>query len=97
MAEMTQNEYLMYKGKPLVKCGKELYYGSMADKYIIQIEIVESKEIDGVDTPTKLNIRLMYTDEDIRLKDRIVKTSEKDSLFRAIEIGSIWLERALSK
>lgn len=97
MAEMTQNEYLMYKGKPLVKCGKELYYGSMADKYIIQIEIVESKEIDGVDTPTKLSIRLMYTDEDIRLKDRIVKTSEKDSLFRAIEIGSIWLERALSK
>lgn len=97
MAEVTQNEYLLYKGKPLVKCGKELYYGSMADKYIIHIEIVESKDVDGVDTPTKLAVRLMYTDEDIRLKDRIIKTSEKDSLFRAIEIGSIWLERALSK
>lgn len=30
------------------------------------------------------------------MKDRIVKKSEKNSLWSAMDIGSIWLSRALS-
>ena len=31
-------EYLLYKGKPLVRCGNVLYYGNMTDKYVIKME-----------------------------------------------------------
>ena len=36
------------------------------------------------------------TDPSIKSRDRIVKKSEKDSLYTAIDIAVVWLERALS-
>ena len=29
---IMENNYLTYKGRPLVRCGNEMYYGSMSDK-----------------------------------------------------------------
>ena len=34
MAE--KSPFLMYKGRPLVRSGNTLYYGSMAEKYVIR-------------------------------------------------------------
>ncbi|MDR1564787.1 MAG: hypothetical protein LBS74_07510 [Oscillospiraceae bacterium] len=96
MAEATTKEQLLYKGRPLLRCGNEIYYGNMTDKYIVHIVILSSKRVNDLDVPNQLSVQLMYTDPDIRLKDRIVKTSEKEGLYRALEIGTIWLERALS-
>ena len=33
----------MYKGKPLVRCGDVIYYGSMKDKYVIKMEVKTKK------------------------------------------------------
>ena len=33
---------------------------------------------------------------DLKGRDRVVKRSEKDSLYAAIDIASVWLDRALS-
>ena len=44
---MGKSEYLTYKGKPLVRCGKTLYYGSMADKYVIKMDVKDTKKIGG--------------------------------------------------
>jgi hypothetical protein len=41
-------------------------------------------------------IQLQYTDPEISSKDRVVKSAERDGLYDAMELGSIWLERALS-
>lgn len=93
MAENT--EFLTYKGHPLVRCGDTLYYGSMADKYIVMMKILSSKKVDDLDVADKVSIQLMYTDDEMRAKDRIVKTSEKEGLYNAMDLGAIWLERAL--
>ena len=38
---------------------------------------------------------LQLTDPDLKSRDRVLKKSEKDSLYAAMDIGSIWLQRAL--
>ena len=95
MAENTP--FLMYKGRPLVRSGNVLYYGSMAEKYVIVMQVLSTKEENGMNMAEKVQIQLMLTDEEIRMKDRIVKKSEKIGLYNAMDIGSIWLERALNE
>ena len=99
MAEkkVKKNEFLMYKGKPLVRCGNIIYYGNMSDKYVIMMQILDTVKKNDMDVANKVLIQLMYTDPDLRAKDRIVKKSEKDGLYNAIDIASIWLERALAE
>ena len=95
MAESTP--FLMYKGRPLVRSGNTLYYGSMAEKYVIVMQILSTKEENGMQMAEKIQIQLMLTDPEVRMKDRIVKKSEKIGLSNAMDIGSIWLERALNE
>ncbi len=89
------NEFLTYKGHPLVRSGDTLYYGSMADKYIVMLKILSSKTVDDLEIADRVSIQLMHTDDEMRAKDRIVKTSEKEGLYNAMDLGAIWLERAL--
>lgn len=95
MAENTP--FLMYKGRPLVRSGNTLYYGSMAEKYVIVMQILSTKEENGMQMADKIQIQLMLTDPEVRMKDRIAKKSEKVGLYNAMDIGSIWLERALNE
>ena len=95
MADNTP--FLMYKGRPLVRSGNILYYGSMAEKYVIVMQILSTKDENDMKMAEKIQVQLMATDPDIRMKDRIVKKSEKTGLYNAMDIGSIWLERALKK
>ncbi len=89
--------FLMYKGRPLVRSGNTLYYGSMAEEYVIMMQILSTKDANDMTMAEKIQIQLMATDPDIRMKDRIIKKSEKVGLYNAMDIGSIWLERALNK
>ncbi len=87
---------LEYKGHPLRRKDNMIYYGSMADKYIILLTLREGETVDDLELPTKVSIQLQLTDPDLRSRDRVVKRSEKDSLYAAMDIGAIWLERALA-
>ena len=87
---------LEYKGHPLRRKDNLIYYGSMADKYIIMLQVLESKKENDVETSTKVAFQLQLTDPDLKSRDRVVRKSEKDSLFAAMDVASVWLERALS-
>lgn len=87
---------LEYKGHPLQRKDNIIYYGSFADKYIIMLQILETKKVKDLDVASKVSVQLQLTDPDIRSRDRIVKKSEKDSLYAAIDVAAVWLERALS-
>lgn len=86
-----------YKGRPLVRCGDVLYYGSMKDKYVIKMEIKSKKKVGTLDVADKVSIQLMYTDPTIRSRKQIVKSSEKNGLYLAIDIADAWLGRALAE
>ena len=86
----------MYKGKPLVRSGNALYYGDMSDPYVILMQISSTHPGYDMDMAEKISIQLLATDTNLRPKERIVRKSEKVGLYNALDIGSIWLERALS-
>lgn len=87
---------LEYKGHPLQRKDNIIYYGSFADKYIIMLQILETKKVKDLDVASKVSVQLQLTDASIKSRDRIVKKSEKDSLYLALDVASVWLERALS-
>lgn len=91
-----QSAGLTYKGHPLRRVDNLIYYGTMAEKYIIMIQILDSKKVQDLNVATKVSVQLQLTDPDLKSRDRVVKKSEKESLYEAMDISSIWLERALA-
>lgn len=87
---------LTYKGHPLRRKDNIIYYGSMADKYIIMLQILGSRKIQDLEVANKVAVQLQFTDPDLKSRDRVVKKSEKDSLYSAMDVASVWLERALA-
>lgn len=92
---MAEKEFSTYKGKPLVRCGDELYYGSMEERFVIRMQIKSKKEVNGLEVADKVAIQLMCTDPDLSPRKQLVKSSEKDGLYLALDIADVWLERAL--
>ena len=89
-------EGLIYKGHPLRRVDNLIYYGTMAEKYIIMMQVMSTKKEQDLDLATKVSIQLQLTDPDLKSRDRVVKKSEKDSLYAAMDIAAIWLDRALA-
>ena len=87
---------LTYKGRPLRRKDNLIYYGTMAEKYIIMLQVLSSKKVDGLDVADKVAVQLQLTDPDLKSRDRVVRKSEKDSLYSAMDLACVWLERALS-
>ncbi len=92
----TENIPLTYKGHPLRRKDNLIYYGSMADKYIILLQIMDTKKVQDLDVATRVAIQLQLTDPELKSRDKVVKKSEKDSLYASIDVAAVWLYRALS-
>ncbi|MBQ1975263.1 MAG: hypothetical protein II224_05575 [Ruminococcus sp.] len=89
-------EFFTYKGIPLVRCGDEIYYGNMEEPYVIRLQIKSKKVVNGEELADKVTVQLMATDPYLSPRKQLVKSSEKNGLFLAMDIADIWLERALS-
>ena len=87
---------LVYKGHPLRRKDNILYYGSMSDKYIIMMQILDTKKIKDLDVATRVSVQLQLTDPDLKSRDRVVKKTEKDGLYNAMDVAAVWLDRALA-
>ena len=86
-------EFLTYKEKPVVRCKNEIYYGNMSDPYVIRFEILSSNN----DIASKVSVKLLKSDIQLDMKDRVVKETTKNSMFEALDFGFVWLERALAE
>lgn len=96
-ASTQANDFpLNYKGRPLMRKDSILYYGSMADKYIIMMQVLSDQAMQDVKLSGRVSVQLQLTDPEISSRDRVVKSTEKDGLYNALDIASIWLERALN-
>ena len=97
MSEKQKSPFPMYRGKPLVRSGDTIYYGNMTDKYVIKIDIKTKKTVEDMEVADKCIVQLMLTDPEIRSRQQIVKTSEKNGLYLALDIADAWLTRALTE
>ena len=91
-----ENAVLMYKGRPLMRKDNLIYYGSMADSHIVMLQILETKKVNDQEVASRVSVQLQLTDPAARSRDRIVKKSEKDGFYTALDLGCVWLERALA-
>lgn len=95
MAE--KKEGLLYRNHPLRRIGKTIYYGSMADSHIIQMYIKETRKEQDLEIATKVAVELHErSNSGQKSRDRVVKRGEKDSLYAAMDLSAIWLERYLA-
>ena len=94
MAE--KSTVLTYKGHPLRRKDNLIYDGSMADKYIVVLQVMSTEKSGSLELANKVQVQLQLTDPDLKSRDRVQKKSEQPDLFSAIDMGSIWLMRALA-
>ena len=87
---------LIYKGHPLMRKDNLIYYGSMADSHIVMLQVLESKKVQDMDIATRVSVQLQLTDPAAKSRDRVIKKSEKAGLYTALDVGCVWLERALA-
>ncbi len=93
---MAAAKKLMYKGLPLRRKDNLIYYGKMSDKYIVMLQILDTEPVQDMSLAKRVSVQLQLTDPDIRSRDRVVKKSEKEGLYTALDLGAVWLERALA-
>jgi len=103
-AEQKDSPFWIYKGHPLVRCGDTIYYGSLADPYVVWLRIASTKavkaasaEAGDLQAADKVSVTLMSTDPDLGAIERVQQRCERRGLYNAIDIASVWLERALKK
>lgn len=87
---------LSYKGHPLRRKDNLIYYGTMAEKYIIMLQILDTKKVDDLDVATKDGRSAPVDRSRPEEPGRVVKKTEKDSLYTAMDVATVWLDRALS-
>lgn len=96
MADTKKAEGLVYKNHPLRRVDNFIYYGSMADKYIVLLQILDTAKEQDMDVAKRVSVQLQLTDPDLKSRDRVVRKSEKSSLYAAMDLGDVWLKRALT-
>ena len=87
---LLEGKYLMYKGKPLVREKNVIVYGDMEDKFYLFLMILTEKDVNGEKIPDSILIQVLGTD------NKIIKQGQKNGLYNAFDIGTIWLERAIA-
>ena len=87
---MANEKKLTYKGRPLRRKDNLVYYGDMSDKYVVMLPLQD------LNLAKRVSVQLQLTDPDIRSRDRVVKKAEKEGFYVALDLGAVWLERALT-
>jgi hypothetical protein len=81
-------EFLEYKGRPLVRHDSDIYYGDLSAKYHIHMIIMSEKEVKGISVPDKIVVQLVPKGS-VMPEKNIMSTSLVD----ALETADAWLER----
>jgi hypothetical protein len=57
---------------------------------------METKKVGDTDIASRVSVQLQLTDPAVKSRDRVVKKTEKAGLYIALDVGNVWLTRALA-
>lgn len=83
---------LTYKGYPLSRFNNIIYYGDPKGKYILKLIILETKKEKDLNIATNVSVELVNSVNHNICK----KSTTKNSLYYALDIGQIWLKKILT-
>ncbi len=87
------SSFFTYKGFPLVRNEDVIYYGNMSDDYVVMLQILKKQKVNNIDIASKIKVYHMSTDLTLPPNKAITKTSEKESLYEALDLANAWLSR----
>lgn len=88
---LVSGSYLEYMGRPLVRQDDTIIYGDMSEKCVLILEIL--KRDDTSKMPKSVLVQLV----DSKDTTKIIRQTDKKSLYDAFSIGVVWLDRALQE
>lgn len=92
---MAEQKYLTYKGLPLVRSGKQIFYGNMSDETVAALQILTTREVNGLQVADKVRVLLMLTNtEGVDASETVKKSCERNGLYDALDVAHIWLSRS---
>jgi len=83
---------MMYKNYPLVRCGKEMYFGYMSDPYVVCLKVETSQKQQDIFVSKSIKIYQMSTD--FKNHPLPEQNAERDNLYEALDLALEWLKRA---
>lgn len=87
-AEGIKGGFLEYKGRPLVRQDKDIYYGDLADSYHVHMMIMSERDSGSGDMiPDKIVVQLLRRD------GAPEKQALSSDLADALETAEAWLDR----
>ena len=89
---METEAILSYKGRRLVRCKDDFFYGNVLEPKIVFLHI-DSRSEDNFKMPNKVSVGLVGTLEVSNDIFKPFKFSVKDSFFEALDLAAAWLER----
>lgn len=90
----NKKKFFEFKSRPLIRKDNIIYYGDIKNKYVVKMEIMGTKKVKDLDIASKVRIVMVETSSEITDSQKIVKLSEKNGLYPALDIADVWLERA---
>ena len=85
---VSSEEFLEYKGKPLVRQGDDIYYGDMSDKYYVYMMVMSDKKSakGDVTLPDTVMVQLLESST-----KKIEKQKITHGLAEAFEFAEAWI------
>lgn len=96
MATAKKKKALTYKGKPIYRKGNKIFYGNLEDPLILVLDIVETKNVNGLKVGTKIKFSIQDNTVDEVGTGTNYRSGEREDLYKAFDIGAWWLQDALS-
>ena len=87
----NNNEFLEYKGRPLVRQGDDIYYGDMSDKFYIYMVVMNEAETDHGIVPVMIMVQLIDSNSKHPKEQKVFNGTA--ALKEAFEFADAWLER----
>lgn len=84
--------YFTYKTRPVVRSGKTIYYGSMAEPYVVMMNVTAEEQKHDVMAASEIKCYLMKTDKTLNPMEAISKTAVRPTLYEALELAAAWLK-----
>ncbi len=83
-------EFITYKGIPLIKRGNVIIYGDMNDRYHLRMTILKTTMVKDLEIPAHIYIELVSDD------NTTIKKAEREDMYEALDVGGFWLQEALN-
>ena len=90
----VSGNYLMYQGKPLIRQDNAYVWGDMKnDRAALLLLVLSNKEVNGQQVPDNILVQVVSTDD----TQKVLKQGQKNGLYAALDIGTVWLKKELGE